>query len=83
MQWYNNDRGSRLCLLYILRTRLGGKRRGEKRSIFARASAILFTVDITHSVEIKPEQFLVDTYSCKSDLRFAYLQFCDDHYWLV
>ena len=48
MQWYNNDGGSRLCLLYVLRTLPGEERREEKRSIFARASAILFTVDITH-----------------------------------
>ena len=34
MQWYNNDRGSRLCLLYILRTRFGGERRGLKKVNF-------------------------------------------------
>ena len=28
MQRYNNDRGSRLCILYILLTRPGGERRG-------------------------------------------------------
>ena len=28
MQWYKNDRGSRLCLFYVLRTRPGGERKG-------------------------------------------------------
>ena len=28
MQWYKNDSGSRLCLLYVLRTRPDGEIRG-------------------------------------------------------
>ena len=57
MQWYKNDSGSRLCLLYVLRTRPGGERRGKKGHLSPVLGPFLFTVDISHMCTSAEEAF--------------------------